>query len=333
MADTRIWTRIDYDQQGKQVDWLYLPHSVTRSAYGHISIPIAVIKNGSGPTALFMGGNHGDEFEGQIALSRLIREIDPAEIQGRLIVMPAVNLPSALASTRVSPLDGVNLNRAFPGDPNGTPTLAIAHYLSTSLFPMADFIHDFHAGGSSLKYLPYASIRLGKDADLNQRAIDALNAFDPPMGIIWGFSPDAGLAHVNAVQQGIVALGGEFGGGGTVSREGIALIERGIKNVLVQLGMKEGRVAKRPEGVRLMQIRGMNYYSLATDAGVFEPIVDLGDNVREGQQSGWIHFIDNPGRSPSPCHFHADGRVICIRHPGRVERGDCVSHLASDYPG
>jgi predicted deacylase len=59
---------------------------------------IAVIRNGTGPTAFLMAGNHGDEYEGQIALCKLIRAIDPAQVQGRVIVMPAANLPAAMAS-------------------------------------------------------------------------------------------------------------------------------------------------------------------------------------------------------------------------------------------
>ena len=77
MAESLIWTDIDYEKEGKQVGWLALPHSVTRSAYGTLRIPAACIKNGSGPTILLMAGNHGDEYEGQIALSRFIREVEP----------------------------------------------------------------------------------------------------------------------------------------------------------------------------------------------------------------------------------------------------------------
>ena len=84
-------------------------------------IPIAVIKNGSGPTVLMEGGNHGDEYEGPIILGRMIRELDAAEIQGRLILLPAVNTPAVIAGRRTSPVDGLNFNRAFPGDPELRP--------------------------------------------------------------------------------------------------------------------------------------------------------------------------------------------------------------------
>src|SRR5690242_919615 len=67
MKPTTLWTEVDFNRDGKQTDWSYLHHSVTRSAYGEIMIPITVVKNGAGPTVLLMAGNHGDEYEGQIA--------------------------------------------------------------------------------------------------------------------------------------------------------------------------------------------------------------------------------------------------------------------------
>ena len=62
------------------------------------------------------GGNYGDEYEGQIALNNLIRTLEPQHIRGRLIILPALNFPAAMAGRRVSPLDGLNLNRVFPAD-------------------------------------------------------------------------------------------------------------------------------------------------------------------------------------------------------------------------
>ena len=70
-----------------------LPWSDDRSAYGQIVIPIAVINNGEGPTALLTGGVHGDEYEGQIVLGALARDLDPASIRGRIIICPAPTRP------------------------------------------------------------------------------------------------------------------------------------------------------------------------------------------------------------------------------------------------
>ena len=90
-----------------------------------------------------LGGVHGDEYEGQVGLCKMIRTLEPKDVRGRVIAVPGINLPAALAGARVSPIDNVNFNRAFPGDPNGTPTYAIAHYVNSVLFPMADQVIPF----------------------------------------------------------------------------------------------------------------------------------------------------------------------------------------------
>jgi uncharacterized protein len=328
---TRIWTDVDYEKPGKQVGWLNLHHSVTRSAYGNIMIPIAVVAGGRGPTALFMAGNHGDEYEGQIALCKLIRELEPAEIQGRVIVLPAANLPAALDGARVSPIDQGNLNRSFPGDPDGTVTQQIAYYADSVLFPLADHFHDFHSGGSSLDYLPFASMHQSDNEALNDRCLAALKAFGAPTSLIWMSSRDLRYAPPAAMARGVVALGGEFGGGGEVAIDGVALIERGLRNTLAHLGIAAPAESAPP--IRLIQVPGRDHFVYAPEPGLFEPAVRLGDRVEAGQEAGRVHFVDNPARAPVPCHFKAAGMVICKRHFGRVERGDCVLHLAIEHPG
>ena len=328
---TRLHTDVDYERNGKQVGWINMPHSVTRSAYGNISIPIACFKNGTGPTVFFMSGNHGDEYEGQIALCKLIRTLDPARIQGRVIVMPAANLPAVMAGARVSPIDQGNLNRAFPGDPDGRPTEQIAYYIDQVLFPMADFHHDLHSGGSSLDYVPFVSMRKSSDAGLEARTEAAMRAFGAENGLVWAYSHDIGLAALAAVGHGMVALGGEFGGGGTVSTTGVARVERGLSRLLAHAGVVEPIADATPtKPMCLWEVAGRNYYALATDAGLFEPFVELGAQVEAGTVCGQIHFVDDPDRPAKPVAFKTAGMVICKRHPGRVERGDCVAHLATE---
>lgn len=331
-SPTTVFTDIDYERQGKQVDWLNLPHSVNRSAYGVISIPIAVISNGDGPTVLLMAGNHGDEYEGQIALSKLVRTLEPEQIRGRVIILPAANLPAAMAGARLSPIDQGNLNRAFPGDPQGGPTSAIAHYIDSVLYPLADYLHDLHSGGSSLRYMPFCSMRQTGDSAIDERQLAALHAFGAPLSLIWAFSPENRLAGTAAARRGVVALGGEFGGGGDVNRASLAMLESGIGRFLRFTGVLADQPATNPPPTptRLMQIAGRNHYVYATEAGLLEPLVDLGTEVEAGQIAAQIHFVDNPARAPEACYFRASGMVVCQRHFGRVERGDCVAHLASD---
>jgi len=332
---TRIVTDVDYEKDGKQVGWLYLPYSVTRSAYGNIAIPVAVIKNGEGPSVLLMSGNHGDEYEGQVGLCKLIRALEPKDIRGRVIAVPGINLPAVLAGTRVSPIDNVNFNRAFPGDPNGTPTYAIAHYVDSVLFPMVSFFLDLHSGGSSLDYIPFVSMRTSGDAALDARAMAALKSFGAPIGMVWAHTIDAGFAQTAALRHGLVSLGGEFGGGGSVSVEGVRIVECGIKRFLVHAGcMPAGAL---PTGTlpatRVVEVRNRDYFVLAPDAGLFEPLVALGDVVEAGRACGQVHFVDNPAREPVVARFRASGTVISQRHFGRVERGDCVAHVATDWKG
>jgi hypothetical protein len=334
-GSTRIFTNVDYEKEGKQVGWLYLPYSVTRSAYGNIAIPVAAVKNGAGPSVLFTAGNHGDEYEGQIGLCKLVRSLEPGMIKGRVIIITAINLPAALAGTRVSPLDNVNFNRAFPGDPSGTPTYAIAHYVDSVLFPMVSTLVDLHSGGSSLDYIPFVSMRVSGDPALDARAMAALKAFGAPLSMVWAHTLDTGFAQTAALRRGVVCLGGEFGGGGSVSVDGVRIVERGIRNVLVHVGCMDPKDGAVEPGTptRVVEVRTRDYFVLAPEAGLFEPVVTLGEVVQAGHLCGQVHFVDNPGREPVPAHFRASGMVISQRHFGRVERGDCVAHVATDWKG
>jgi uncharacterized protein len=99
--------------------------------------------------------------------------------------------------------------------------------------------------------------------------------------------------------------------------------------LLRHMGILEGG-APEPRPTRLMRTPTQDHFVHAPCAGLFEQTVDLGDTVRAGDLCGRVHFVDDPAREPVPCHFAADGVVVCQRHPARVERGDCVAHTAVD---
>src|SRR4029079_8695497 len=149
MDQTQLHCTVDFARAGKQQGHLCVPYSYNLGGWANLLLPITVVANGAGPTALVMAGNHGDEYPGQVAILRLMRELDrnPSLVRGRLILIPALNMPAAKAATRLSPLDGKNLNRSFPGKADGTPTEMIADYLTTVLFPQADLVIDIHTGG------------------------------------------------------------------------------------------------------------------------------------------------------------------------------------------
>ena len=162
-----IACNLDLDAPGKRAGTLDLVHSDNQHANGVIPVPIAVINNGPGPTALVTAGNHGDEYEGQVIVRDLFHTLDFRDITGRLILMPALNYLAMLDNHRVSPLDGGNMNRSFPGDPSGGPTAVIAHYLDTVLFPLCDGGIDLHSGGRQAHYVNCAFVCLADDAALS----------------------------------------------------------------------------------------------------------------------------------------------------------------------
>src|SRR5258706_11799769 len=110
MRKSRIECEIDLACEGRHSGYLRYAYSTHESAYGWQPIPIVSLRNGPGPTVLVVGGNHGDEYEGQITVARLCRELAVEEVSGQLILLPVANLSAALAGRRVSPLDQGNLN-------------------------------------------------------------------------------------------------------------------------------------------------------------------------------------------------------------------------------
>lgn len=332
MSETLITSEVDFAAEGKQTGYLRVPHSVHRSAYGWIPIPIVVIQNGDGPTVLLTAGIHGDEYEGQIALGKLIREHEPEDITGRLIILTMANYPAAEAGTRNSPIDSGNLNRMFPGDRLGTPTEMIAHYIEEELMPLSDFFFDFHSGGSSLMY-PSTLLRgLGHSEDESKMLLSLQQAFDAPYAWVFqsggGPNTTARTALGAAGRKGVIGVMAELGGGGEVSKEILAQTERGIKRMLHHVGVLPGYVPDKANGTRELKISSSAY---AYDIGLFEPFFEIGNEVAKGDRAGAIHFPDEPWRGPEPVKFDSSGVVLCRRVPGKVVRGDCLFQIGSDF--
>ena len=331
MSETLIGSDIDFGAKGKHTGFLRLPHSVHRSAYGRILIPIVMINNGDGPTVFLMAGNHGDEYEAQIALTKLCQEMEVEDIQGRLIILTMANFPAAAAGTRTSPIDAGNLNRVFPGNPHGTPTEMIAHYIEEELLPMCDYFFDFHSGGSSLFYPPTLLRGLGRSAQESEMLVKLQAAFDAPYA--WVFTSGGGRKTTSrtamgaAGRKGAITVMAELGGGGAVTRDILALTERGIKRMLHCVGMLQSYTPDAGGKTRELTITDS---VIAYDNGVFEPYQDVEDEVEKGDAAGAIHFPENPWQDPQILHFGHGGMVLCKRVPGRVERGDCLFQVGSD---
>lgn len=329
-AMSRLAADIDLNAEGKATGFVRVPHSVHRSAYGWIPIPIVRIKNGDGPNVLMQAGNHGDEWEGQIGLGNLIRSLEPKDIKGRLVILPSANFPAAMAGMRTSPIDDGNLNRSFPGNPEGTITEQIAHFIEHVLLPTFDYSFDFHSGGSSLAYIPSALAPRHGDETRMKTVLGMLKAFGAPVSYLAAAPQGGGRTFTSAsYRQGVVSMGTELGGGGLVTPSSLKIARDGMRRVLAHIGLLQGAVpASTP--TRLTEIGGDDYYVYASDGGLFEPLVDLGDMVVKDQPAARIHFHHTPWREPEVLSFKRDGLVLCKRIPARCERGDCLFHLATD---
>ena len=329
---TGLVHRLNLERDGKVLDYLSMPFSIDRSPYFQVKVPVAVIRNGDGPSVLLMAGTHGDEYEGELSLARLIRRLEPARMKGRVTILPMANLPAVMAAKRCSPLDGGNLNRAFPGDPKGTPTGRLAYFLEKELFPRHDVVFDIHSGGTSMEHLPVALIERDDHADRHGRAMALMRL----LGMPHGFVADNGAASPTSMgaarRAGVIGLSGEFGGGGTATVDSMAITARAIDNLLMALGVVAepvfGETSAATGPMRMMSLARHSQGIYATRRGWFEPAVRLGDPVAAGQLAGWYHNLERLDTAEDELHFAEAGIVVSRRLHTMCEAGDCLLQVA-----
>jgi predicted deacylase len=324
-----ILTTLDYDKPGKQIGFLRVPYSHNLGGWANVMIPATVIANGLGPTVLVLGGNHGDEYQGQIAAMKLAREVQPEQIQGRLILIPSLNFPAARVATRLSPIDGMNLNRAFPGDADGSVTSQIAHYLTHRLFPMSDVVIDMHSGGRSMEFVACAHMHLVADLDQRQRMLRAMLAWNTDFAFLYTDIAGTGLLPVEAENQGKTVVTTELGGGEGISAQVHRVAQEGLRNVLRHVGvLAEAEVNRsmlgKPATVLTQALHSDNYL-LAPESGVLEVTRDLGSPVRTGEILAYLHHLERPDRAPEPIVATRSGYLITVRAPCLTQQGDCVA--------
>ncbi len=325
---TLIQSEVDLDGSGVQGGYLRVPHSVHRSAYGWIPVPIISLKNGDGPVVLLLGGNHGDEFEGQVALSRLTTMLDVDRIRGQIILLPMANYPAAIAGLRTSPIDQGNLNRSFPGDAGGTPTQMIAHFIETELLRRADFLLDIHSGGSSMRYQPTLLVAEHEDRNDHTKAMALVQALGFPRVLLYPESRSAAYSSSAARRQGVIGMTAEMAGGGNVDRSAMGLLVDALPRYLEACGVYHaGLTADHTHTTEFFTLPSKAGYLYARHEGVFEPAADVNEDVKANQVAGWIHSPEVPLSEPVELRFPADARVLCQRVPARVERGDCLYEL------
>ena len=322
-----ISATVDLERDGVQHGFLRLPHSRDDSAWGAVMIPITVAKNGAGPTVLLTGANHGDEYEGPVALMDLATNLDLSMLSGRVIIVPAMNFPAFRAATRTSPIDKGNLNRCFPGRPDGTVTEKIADYFQRTLLPLADVVLDIHSGGKTLEFVPFCCAHRLTDKRQEQACVAAMHAFNAPYSMMLLEIDSVGMYDTAAEEMGKVFISTELGGGGTTSARTVNIAKRGVRNLLVHAGVMKGELARHSS--TMLDMPGEDCFSFSEQDGLIEPCVDLGEAVSRGDLIARIWPMDRTGVKPHEYRAKMSGVAAGRHFPGLVGAGDCISVLAT----
>jgi N-alpha-acetyl-L-2,4-diaminobutyrate deacetylase len=318
---------IPFDDEGAHHGHLKVPHSHDGSAYGAVMVPVAVIKNGEGPTVLLTGGNHGDEYQGPLALLRLISSIDLADVTGRIIVVPTMNQPAFAAGTRTSPIDKGNLNRSFPGRPDGTITEKIADYMARYMLPMADLVMDIHDGGKTLEFIPMACTHVLDDKAAEEQGWVFAKAFKAPFTCKLVEIDMIGMWDSHVENSGTPFMTTELGGAGTTRPDWAEITLRGVRNVLKEAGVLAGLKEDAPSTFIDVPLEGA--YITSESDGLIEWVVSLGDPIATGQVIARVHDAVHLGSAPRDYHATMNG-ILAMRHfPGLVHLGDSIAMQAT----
>ena len=321
---TNISATLDFSAQGKQIGDLRLPWSGNEQPLGYYPVPVAVLKNGTGPTLLLAGGTHGDEYEGPAALMQLLHSFNPDQLQGRLIIFPVLNTPAVKARARCSPLDDGNLNRAFPGSRSAGPTGMIAQFIEDVVLPECDAAIDFHSGGNACVFAPLAMVYLGaKSAD--KRSLAMAEAFNAPYTWSAEFAEQSTF-NAAAIRKDVPMIATELGGGGNVNPYMVQLASDGLLRVIHHLDMLDDLVEiPEPGNTGLYLDVGMNGKIYSAREGLFVPAASPGQPVKSGETAGTLYSVMEPEREPSKVCFVEDGIVLSAVNRGMVTRGELLA--------
>ena len=294
-------------------------------------IPVTVVHGARpGPVLTLVAGIHGSEYSPILALQRLRPRLDPLETAGTVLLVHMANLPAFQARTIYSsPGDLKNLNRVFPGDPDGTITERIAHVLTEEVIARSDFLLDIHSGDGNEwlrpSYTGYYAEAGG--AEVIARSKQMAVAFG--LDVIVEFSGDVDPVKpvwcgATAVARGIPSIDVESGEMGLIEDRRIEPIVDGVLSVMRELGMAEGE----PSGATKPLFVRERYYAASEHDGVWEPdaLVRAGQVVREGARLGIVR--DFHGEVLAEVRAPGDGILLILLGTPPVNRGETIAVVA-----
>ena len=269
---------------------------------------IAIRGAAEGPTVLITGGVHAAEYTGVEAAIRLGRTITPGDVRGTILILPLLNRPGFYErSIYVNPEDNDNLNRLFPGKPDGTWGERFAHRLLTEIVTRCDNAIDLHAGDLIEELTPFVIYRESGDAALDTRITQMANAYGAPWAVKnapTGERP--GSLFAVACLNGVASMLAESGGRGLLIEADVARHVRGVTNILKTIGALEGRPDPVPETTILKSFDWLR----SPVEGIFHPAVRIEQRVTKGEPVG--ELIDLVGEPLAEVHAPSTGIVLFI---------------------
>jgi len=293
-------------------------------------VPISIIRGKQpGPTLALIGGTHGAEVAPILALQRVRAMVDPAQLKGTLLIVHVANLPSFLGRTiYYSPVDGKNLNRVYPGDPNGTVSQRIAHAITTEIIDRADYLVDMHSGDGNESLRPYLYWnKLGVDTDVDEKARQ--------MALAWGNDhivvdttrtkdvKNSIYTQNTAHLRGKPALTTENGYLGLPVEEMVDKNVAGASRLMRHLGMLPGPAEMTAAPVWLTRYEVLT----SPETGIWEAAVDPGTTVARGMVIGRV--TDWFGNLLAEVKAPFDGEVMYVIGTPAMNKGEPVGMVAT----
>jgi N-alpha-acetyl-L-2,4-diaminobutyrate deacetylase len=330
---------IDLHAPGRRDYWVTLEHD---SMWGVHMLPLTVwvgpeARPGRGLVAF--GSTHGNEYEGPVAIKNLLGRIDLAEVTGRIVLVPTLNVEAFRTGTRDSvEADRVNLNRAFVDEAGQRPGLAgithrIAAFVREWIWPEVHVVLDIHSGGAQLRFHPCTSYHPVEDPAQDRLIDETARWFGVPLVMNYQ-NRTPGLLTSEAERLGKITVGSELGYGEALRAEGIRCAMHGIRAAAIRQGQLRGTVepiAHHAAGTqRKAAIVDAECYVPAPFPGHFEEVEPVGTLVRRGQVCGRLHDFARLDEPAWEVRAGVDGLVVGNAYAARVRQGQhilCVGTL------
>jgi predicted deacylase len=302
---------------------------------GETFIPVSVIHGReAGPVLAMVAGVHGFEFASILAAERLAEQVDPARIKGTLVIVRVANIPGFEGrSPNVNPVDRKNLNRVFPGDPQGTQTQRIADLIAREVVAPSTFLMDVHSGDGAEFLDAFVGAYGGPLATDFPLALAVARGFGFPNIVRYSMETQAQIDSGRSLNRQGVAMGKptiliEIGQNGSREEGHVAAIVTGVENALAILGMADA--PPRGGAGPAREFNGTTSV-LANYAGVFHPVDARPRAISKGELLGIIR--DYSGREVERLVSSVDGYALYGITGPPVEAGDSVVTIALHTAG